>query len=151
MGIRLGSENCNLNAMGLGLRLLRLRRVATTYLQVKCFMTNCIANIYLHDMLESFKDRNGHFFFSSNNDDENNNSRSEQVMRGMVNLLRASSVGFPGERVMEEAKAFTSARLKTLLQTPHIGDSYSTSLLKEVIINPFFPSQIRDKRLQVSR
>ncbi|GLJ24504.1 hypothetical protein SUGI_0468150 [Cryptomeria japonica] len=51
-------------------------------------------------------------------------------MRGMLNLLRASSVAFPGETVMEEAKMFSSACLKTLSQRS--GDTYNTSFLKEV-------------------
>lgn len=81
-------------------------------------------------MLESFKDEDGHFFFSSSGQIDID-SRSEQVMRGMLNLLRASSVAFPGETVMEEAKIFTSACLNTLLQTSR--EAYNASFLKEVI------------------
>lgn len=99
-------------------------------------------------MLESFKDKNGHFFFfpGQSNDDNSNsniNIREECGMRGILNLLRASSVAFPGETVMDEAKIFTSACLKTLLETSGSGsrDAYNASFLKEVSL--FFSAEIR--------
>ncbi|XP_059076398.1 alpha-longipinene synthase-like [Cryptomeria japonica] len=107
IGIRLGSESVssrNLNATALGLRLLRLHRYDVSA-----------------DVLESFKDENGHFSLS--------NSKEECAMRGILNLLRASSVAFPRETVMEEAKMFSSAFLKTL---PLSLDAYNASFLKEV-------------------
>lgn len=48
----------------------------------------------------------------------------------MVNLLRASNLAFPGETVMEDAKAFSSAYLKQVLEKS--GDINDKSFLKEV-------------------
>nr|QGN65615.1 terpene synthase 9 [Taiwania cryptomerioides] len=112
VGIRLGSKNVtrDLNATALALRLLRLHRYDVSA-----------------DVLESFKDKNEQFFSGENND---NNTGEECVMRSMLNLLRASSVAFPREKVMEEVKAFSSAYLKILSENSR--DVYKRGLLKEV-------------------
>ncbi|XP_059064960.1 alpha-humulene synthase-like [Cryptomeria japonica] len=42
------------------------------------------------------------------NDDNMKSSREEHVVRSMLNLLRASTVAFPEETIMQEAKVFSS-------------------------------------------
>lgn len=94
-------------------------------------------------MLEGFKDKDGHFFFFAGESNGRLEEGDAMMMRGMLNLLRGSSVAFPGETVMEEAKIFTSACLKTLLQTSR--DAYNASFLKEVInhkLLSFFPTSL---------
>ncbi|GLJ51664.1 hypothetical protein SUGI_1097890 [Cryptomeria japonica] len=51
-------------------------------------------------------------------------------MQSILNLFRASSVEFPGEKVMEEAKMFSSTYLKQILQKNE--NTYKKSFLKEV-------------------
>nr|QIB02638.1 cedrol synthase [Taiwania cryptomerioides] len=115
-GIGLGCESStrNLNATALGLRVLRLNRYDVSA-----------------DVLENFKDNKGQFIFCGKSDDINeNNIKEEYVMRIMLNLLRVSSVGYSGEIVMEEAKAFSTAYLNKLLEKSE--DIHNKSFLKEV-------------------
>nr|QIB02640.1 germacrene D synthase [Taiwania cryptomerioides] len=116
VGIDLGCDSSmkNLNATALGLRVLRLY----------CYDVSA-------DVLENFKDKNGQFLFLVGTNDNNQNIiREEQLMRIMLNLLRASGVAFPEERIMEEAKVFSSIYLKQILQKPE--DMFKKSFLKEV-------------------
>ncbi|GLJ51666.1 hypothetical protein SUGI_1097950 [Cryptomeria japonica] len=115
VGIGLGSKSVtkNLNATTLGLKLLRLHHYGVSA-----------------DVLENFKDKSGQFFFSEGNNDNNQNIIVEEYgMRSILNLFRASSVAFPREKVMEEAKMFSSAYLKQILQK--IENTYKKSFLKE--------------------
>ncbi|XP_057860191.2 delta-selinene-like synthase, chloroplastic [Cryptomeria japonica] len=113
LGLQCESITKNLNATALGLRLLRLHRYDVS-----------------GDVLENFKDKNGQFFFSGENKDDDENKNEEHVMRSMLNLLRSSSVAFTGETIMEEAKLFSSAYLKQIIEKP--GDTYRKSFVKEV-------------------
>jgi len=60
-------------------------------------------------VLEHFKDQNGRFASSS--------IQTEGEMRSVFNLLRASLVAFPSEKVMEEAEIFSTTYLKESVQT----------------------------------
>ncbi|XP_057827578.1 alpha-humulene synthase-like [Cryptomeria japonica] len=83
------------------------------------------------DTLKSFKDNNGQFILCGvNNDKHGNNIKEEHVMRIMLNLLRVSSVAYPREILMEEAKVFSTEYLEKLLE--NLGDTYKRSFLKEV-------------------
>eukprot|EP00253_Pinus_taeda_P007840 PITA_07840 len=91
-GIAVGSRDFlskDLNTTALGFRALRLHRY------------NVSAGV-----LENFKDGNGKFFGNYSGDKE---------VRSMLSLLRASEISFPGEKVMEEAKAFTREYLNQVL------------------------------------
>ncbi|GLJ38503.1 hypothetical protein SUGI_0784610 [Cryptomeria japonica] len=115
-GIGLGCESCtmDLNATALGLRLLRLNRY----------------HVYA-DTLKNFKHNNGQFILCGVNDNGENNIEEEHIMRSMLNLLRVSSVAYPEEVLMEEAKAFSTQYLKKLLENS--GDTCEKrSFLKEV-------------------
>ncbi|GLJ38213.1 hypothetical protein SUGI_0777900, partial [Cryptomeria japonica] len=114
VGIREGSESSvrNLNATALGLRLLRLHRYDVSA-----------------DVLKNFKDENGQFFNCGGKNDKNN-TIEEHAVRSMLNLLRASSVAFPGETIMQEIKVFSSLYLKQIFK--NIEHSYKSSFLKEV-------------------
>lgn len=93
------------------------------------------------DVLENFKNKTGQFFFCEGNYDNLNVIRDEYVMRSILNLLRASSVAFPGEKVMEEAKIFSSIYLKQLLQ--EFDRTCKESFLKEVIhFNEIFENNL---------
>ncbi|GLJ38506.1 hypothetical protein SUGI_0784640, partial [Cryptomeria japonica] len=83
------------------------------------------------DTLKNFKDNNRQFILCGvNNDNGENNIVEEHIMRSMLNLLRVSSVAYPEEVLMEEAKAFSIEYLKKLLE--NFGDTYERSFLKEV-------------------
>ncbi|GLJ38509.1 hypothetical protein SUGI_0784700 [Cryptomeria japonica] len=117
VGIGLGSESStmDINATALGLRLPQLNRY----------------HVSAEDTLMNFKDNNGQFILCGvNNDKHGNNIKEEHVMRIMLNLLRVSSVAYPGEVLMEEAKVFSTEYLKKLLENS--GDTYKRSFLKEV-------------------
>ncbi|GLJ38508.1 hypothetical protein SUGI_0784660 [Cryptomeria japonica] len=83
-------------------------------------------------MLKNFKDNNGQFILCGvNNDNGENNIEEEHIMRSMLNILRVSSVVYPEEVLMEEAKAFSTEYLKKLLESS--GDTCEKrSFLKEV-------------------
>jgi hypothetical protein len=59
-------------------------------------------------VLESFKDQKGQFTCST--------IQTEEEIRGVLNLFRASLIAFPGEIVMEEAEIFSTMYLKEALQ-----------------------------------
>nr|QHZ00922.1 terpene synthase 15 [Taiwania cryptomerioides]WBO26430.1 linalool synthase [Taiwania cryptomerioides] len=77
----------DLNTTALALRILRLHRYQVS-----------------SGVLENFKGKDGQFLSS--------NSQSNQDVKIMLNLFRASLIAFPGEKVMEEAKVFATTYLK---------------------------------------
>lgn len=92
-------------------------------------------------MLDNFKDNNRQFTFCGGSDDnDENNIKEEHVMRSMLNLLRASSVAYPGETVMEEAKVFSTVYLNKFLEK--IGDIYKKNFLKEVMNFKYFQNKL---------
>ena len=74
-------------------------------------------------MLENFKDGNRKFFCNFSGDKE---------VRGMLLLLRALEITFPGEKVMEEAKASTREYLNQVLAGRGDVTNVDQSLLEEV-------------------
>jgi len=77
-------------------------------------------------VLENFKDGNAKFFCNFSGDKE---------VRSMLSLLRASEISFPGEKVMEEAKAFTREYLNQVLAARGEITVVDQSLLEEVSTN----------------
>lgn len=65
------------------------------------------------DIFRSFMDENGSFKESISKD-----------VKGMLSLHEASYLGYDGEEVMDEAKAFTTKQLKDLKEDSSITDSY---------------------------
>ncbi|GLJ38258.1 hypothetical protein SUGI_0778860 [Cryptomeria japonica] len=108
VGIGLGCKSAtkDLNATALGFRLLRLHRYHVSA-----------------DVVKNFKDKKGQFLSHGAINDE------EHMMRSMINLLRASSLAFLGEAVMEDAKVFSSVYLTHLLEKSE--DIKQKSFLKE--------------------
>lgn len=74
-------------------------------------------------MLENFKDEDGKFFC---------NFSGDKQVRSMLSLLRASEISFPGEKVMEEAKAFSREYLNQVLAGRGEVSDVDQSLLEEV-------------------
>eukprot|EP00253_Pinus_taeda_P007340 PITA_07340 len=114
-GIGVGSkDSCkDLNATALGFRALRLHRYNVS-----------------SGVLENFKDENGKFFCSFTGDKQ---------VRSMLSLLRASEISFPGEKVMEEAKAFTREYLHGVVAGGGEVTGVDQSLLEEVKYALEFP------------
>lgn len=75
------------------------------------------------DVLEKFKDKDGHFLCCT--------IQLEEEIKSILNLYRASLISFPNEKIMDEAKAFSTMYLKQIFQKSHIIGAY---LLKEVIM-----------------
>nr|UNY86181.1 alpha-pinene synthase [Pinus armandii] len=92
-GIGRGRENVvtDLNSTALGLRTLRLRGYDVSA-----------------DVLNHFKDQSGKFASAWN--------QTEDGIRAVLNLYRASLISFPGEKVMDEAETFSAKYLKEALQ-----------------------------------
>jgi hypothetical protein len=119
-GIGVGSGDSlikDLNATALGFRVLRLHQYNVS-----------------SGVLENFKDENGQFFCNSTGEQEEENKR----VRSMLSLLRASSISFPGEKVMDEAKAFATDYLNRFLTGRSVTD-VEQSLLREVKYALEFP------------
>lgn len=115
-GIGVGSRDSltkDLNATALGFRALRLHRYNVS-----------------SAVLENFKNENGLFFHSS--------TVEEEEVRCMLTLLRAAEISFPGEKVMDEAKAFATEYLNQLLTRVDITE-VGESLLREVRYALDFP------------
>lgn len=115
-GIAVGSRDSlskDLNTTALGFRALRLHRYNVD-----------------SGVLENFKDENGKFFCNLSGDKE---------VRSMLSLLRASEISFPGEKVMEEAKAFTREYLNQVLAACGEVTGVDESLLEEVKYALEFP------------
>lgn len=115
-GIGVGSRDSltkDLNATALGFRALRLHRYNVS-----------------SAVLENFKNENGLLFHSS--------IVEEEEVRRMLTLLRASEISFPGENVMDEAKAFATEYLNQLLTRVHITE-VGENLLREVRYALDFP------------
>eukprot|EP00253_Pinus_taeda_P006805 PITA_06805 len=128
-GIGLGSSDSlikDLNATALGFRALRLHQY------------NVSSGVF-----GNFKDENGHFFCNSSGEQEEGDKR----VRSMLSLLRASSISFPGEKVMDEAKAFTTDYLNQLLTGGDVTD-VDQSLLREVKYALEFPWHCSVPRLE---
>ncbi|GLJ05738.1 hypothetical protein SUGI_0024250 [Cryptomeria japonica] len=97
----------DLNTAALGLRVLRLHRYPVS-----------------SDMLEQFKDKEGQFLGCT--------SQSEEEIKSVLNLFRGSLIAFPEEKIMDEAKAFSTMYLNQVLQKTHI---LSASLSQEIRFN----------------
>ena len=74
------------------------------------------------DVLNNFKDNKGQFILRGD---------EQHMMTSMINLLRASSISFLGEAVMEDAKVFSSAYIRQLLEKSQ--DIKHNSFLREVM------------------
>ena len=85
------------------------------------------------DVFENFKDENGHFFCTSSGEE----GTADEEVRSMLSLFRASNISFPAEKVMEEAKTFTTEYLSQVL-TRHAIAHVNQSLRKEVSCKHFF-------------
>lgn len=129
-GIGVGSSTASLikdlNATALGFRALRLHQYNVS-----------------SGVLENFKDEKGHFFCNSTGEQEEGDKR----VRSMLSLFRASSISFPGEKVMDEAKAFTTASLNQFLTGRDVSD-VDQSLLREVKYALEFPWHCSVPRLE---
>uniref|UniRef100_A0A0D6QR21 Uncharacterized protein n=1 Tax=Araucaria cunninghamii TaxID=56994 RepID=A0A0D6QR21_ARACU len=79
------------NTTALGLRILRLHRYSVSA-----------------DVLEHFKGMDGQFLSFTND--------IQKEIKCFLNLYRASLIAFPGEKVLDEAKAFTTTYLKEALK-----------------------------------
>lgn len=114
-GIGVGSsDSCkDLNATALGFRALRLHRYNVS-----------------SGVLENFKGENGKFFC---------NFTGDKRARCMLSLLRASDISFPGEKVMEQANAFTREYLNQVLAGRGDVTDVDQSLLEEVKYALEFP------------
>jgi hypothetical protein len=71
------------------------------------------------DVFKVFQDRKGEFACSA--------IPTEGDIKGVLNLLRASYIAFPGEKVMEKAQTFAATYLKEALQKIQVS-----SLSREV-------------------
>jgi len=85
-------------------------------------------------VLKNFKDENGKFFCNFTGEE----GRGDKQVRSMLSLLRASEISFPGEKVMEEAKAFTREYLNQVLAGHGDVTDVDQSLLREVNSNHIF-------------
>lgn len=65
------------------------------------------------EVLKVFQGQNGQFVCSP--------SHTEEEIRSVLNLYRASLIAFPGEKVMGEAEIFSSTYLKEALQKPPVS------------------------------
>ncbi|GLJ31921.1 hypothetical protein SUGI_0642510 [Cryptomeria japonica] len=99
------SFNADLNTTALALRILRLHRYGVS-----------------SGVLENFKEKDGRFLSSY--------TQSHEEIRSILNLFRASLIAFPEEKVMDEAKLFTTTYLEQSISK--IGD---TSLSQEIKFN----------------
>nr|WBO26428.1 beta-pinene synthase [Taiwania cryptomerioides] len=92
-GIRCGRNisSVDLNTTSLGFRILRLHKYNIS-----------------SDVLESFKGKDGQLLNSS--------TQSQEEIKSIMNLFRASLIAFPKEKVMDEAKSFSTLYLKQALQ-----------------------------------
>nr|AAS47697.1 E,E-alpha-farnesene synthase [Picea abies] len=81
----------DLNSIALGFRTLRLHGYTVS-----------------SDVFKVFQDRKGEFACSA--------IPTEGDIKGVLNLLRASYIAFPGEKVMEKAQTFAATYLKEALQ-----------------------------------
>ncbi|GLJ05653.1 hypothetical protein SUGI_0022320 [Cryptomeria japonica] len=97
----------DLNTTALGFRNLRLHRYSVS-----------------PGMLEPFRTANGQFLCSTAESEE------EQI-RSILNLHRASYIAFPGEKILDEAKEFSTTYLSEALHKTGI----SSNLLHEISFN----------------
>nr|AIO10962.1 terpene synthase [Taiwania cryptomerioides] len=96
----------DLNTTALGFRILRLHRYPVS-----------------PGMLGPFKTANGQFFSTAQSE--------EEKIKSILNLYRASYIAFPGEKILDEAKEFSTTYLNQALQKTGI----SSSLLQEILVN----------------
>jgi len=68
---------------------------------------------FISDVLKVFQDQNGQFSCSA--------IQTEGKTRSVLNLLRASLIAFPGEKVMEEAEIFATTYLKEALKNIQVS------------------------------
>ncbi|GLJ05582.1 hypothetical protein SUGI_0020720 [Cryptomeria japonica] len=75
-------------------------------------------------MLGAFRTANGQFLCSTV-------QTEEDKIRGILNLFRASHIAFPGEKILDEAKQFSTTYLNQAMQNSGI----SSNLLQEISFN----------------
>eukprot|EP01018_Ginkgo_biloba_P026063 Gb_09324 [translate_table: standard] len=121
------SAVADLNTTALGLRILRLHRY----------------HVSPDDVLQSFRDENGHFNCFHGSEAEGDGDAST---RSMLNLFRASLVAFEGEKVMDKAKFFTANFLKQVAAKGN--DQVSPSVLHEIKYALDYPWRSDLPRLQ---
>ena len=78
--------------------------------------------------MENFKDKNEGFFYNSTSDQLE--EEDDKQMRSMFSLFQATNISFPGEKVMDEAKEFTTDYLREVLGRDVID--IDQSLLRKV-------------------
>nr|AQT03468.1 levopimaradiene synthase [Ginkgo biloba] len=93
MGFARESPVADIGVTAMGLRLLRLHGYDVS-----------------SDVLVNFKDENGEFL------DSNGPAAQKASVSDMLNLFRCSQVTFPGEKLMQEASAFSKSHLRIVLQ-----------------------------------
>lgn len=88
----------------------------------------CLFVIYWADVFRNFEN-NGEFFCFA--------GQSNQAVTGMFNLFRASQLMFPGEKVLEDAKKFSSEFLREKQVAKELLDKWiiTKDLPGEVLIN----------------
>ncbi|GLJ05752.1 hypothetical protein SUGI_0024540 [Cryptomeria japonica] len=94
----------DLNTAALGLRILRLNRYPVS-----------------SDVLRHFKGNDGQFLCPSTQSEE-------EKIGSILNLYRASLIAFPGENIMDEAKAFATTYLNQALQRTDISSILSREI-----------------------
>lgn len=106
-----------------------------TNVHIKPFM--CLAcitinglSIVLAEVLKGFQDKDGQFVLDSSS----GSIPREQEIRSVLNLFRASHIAFPGEKVMDEAKAFSTAYLNQALEMGCSSPTLSKEVLKFVLL-----------------
>ncbi|GLJ35267.1 hypothetical protein SUGI_0709720 [Cryptomeria japonica] len=107
-GIGCGRESthADLNTTALGFRVLRLHRYGIS-----------------SDMLQQFIREEGQLLHF-------NSQSNEEEIKGILNLFRASLIAFPGEKVLDDAKSFTTTYLQQVL--PRISN---LNLSREIKFN----------------
>ncbi|GLJ05579.1 hypothetical protein SUGI_0020660 [Cryptomeria japonica] len=102
-----GESPRDLNTMALGFRILRLHRYSVS-----------------PGMLGAFRTANGQFLCSTA-------QTEEDKIKSILNLFRASHIAFPGEKILDEAKQFSTTYLSQAIQKSGI----SCNLLQEISFN----------------
>ncbi|GLJ05578.1 hypothetical protein SUGI_0020640 [Cryptomeria japonica] len=97
----------DLNTTALGFRILRLHRYPVS-----------------PGMLGSFRTANGQFLYSTA-------QTEEDKIKGVLNLFRASHIAFPGEKILDEAKEFSTTYLSQAME----NNGISSNLLQEISFN----------------
>lgn len=89
--------------------------------KLEVYVVKAVASWFMADVLEHFKGENGEFLSSAA-------GKSQKEINSILNLYRASFIAFPEEKVMDEAKAFSTKYLKDALH-----DISNPTLSREVM------------------